>query len=128
MGTKALGVQKMSDFRFLITGATGATGGAAAFIRDVKEEALGWDANDLIYSLESSGDFDAESGLSRVKTKVFTVNFADDEFYRDSLQTLQRDVRAIRGGRFVVRADLGWLGRAHVDGPSGSLGRPGARI
>jgi hypothetical protein len=55
-------------------------------------------------SLESSGDFDAEPGLSRVKTKVFAVNFADDEFYRDSLQTLQRDMRAVRGGRFVVRA------------------------
>ena len=62
------------------------------------------DANDLIYSLESSGDFDAEPGLSRVKTKVLAVNFADDEFYRDSLQTLQRDIRAVRDGRFVVRA------------------------
>jgi homoserine O-acetyltransferase/O-succinyltransferase len=42
--------------------------------------------------------------LSRVKTRVLAVNFADDEFYRDSLQTLQRDMRAVRGGRFVVRA------------------------
>jgi homoserine O-acetyltransferase len=77
---------------------------ADAFVRGVKEQAAGFDANDLIYSLESSGDFDAEPGLSRVKIKVLAVNFADDEFYRDSLQTLQRDMRAVRGGRFVVRA------------------------
>jgi homoserine O-acetyltransferase/O-succinyltransferase len=47
---------------------------------------------------------DAAPGLSRVKTKVLAVNFADDEFYRDSLQTLQRDIRKVRGGRLVVRA------------------------
>jgi hypothetical protein len=56
------------------------------------------------YSRESSGDFDAEPGLSRVKTKVLAVNFVDDEFYRDNLQTLERDIRAVRGGRSVVRA------------------------
>jgi homoserine O-acetyltransferase len=84
--------------------AAGTRENADAFIRGVKEQAAGLDANDLIYSLESSGDFDAEPGLSRVKTKVLAVNFADDEFYRDSLQTLQRDMRAVRGGRFVVRA------------------------
>jgi homoserine O-acetyltransferase/O-succinyltransferase len=84
--------------------AAGTRESADTFIRGVKERAAGLDANDLIYSLESSGDFDAEPGLSRVKTEVLAVNFADDEFYQDSLQTLQRDMPAVRGGRFVVRA------------------------
>ena len=55
------------------------------------------------------GDFDAEPGLSRVKTKVLAVNFADDEFYRDSLRTLQRDMRG--RPRWPVRCArrLGWL-------------------
>jgi len=92
-------------------------GRADAFIRDVKEQAARLDANDLIYSLESSGDFDAEPGLSRVTTKVLAVNFADDEFYRDSLQTLQRDIREVRSGRFVVRAasdgSVGHMSMAH---------------
>jgi homoserine O-acetyltransferase len=82
----------------------GTRASANAFIRGVKEQAAGFDANDLVYSLESSGDFDAEPGLSRVKTKVLALNFADDEFYRDSLQTLERDISTVRGGRFVVRA------------------------
>ena len=38
-----------------------------------------------------------------MKAKVLAVNFADDEFYRDSLQTLQRDTRVIPGARVVVR-------------------------
>jgi homoserine O-acetyltransferase/O-succinyltransferase len=34
---------------------------------------------------------------------VLAANFADDEFYRDSLQTLQRDIHIVPGARFVVR-------------------------
>ncbi len=90
---------------------------ADAFLRGVKQQSAGLDANDLIYSLELSGDFDAEPGLSRVKTKVLAVNFADDEFYRDSLQTLERDIRTVPGGRFIVRAvsdeSVGHLSMAH---------------
>jgi hypothetical protein len=66
--------------------AAGTRESADAFIRGVKVQAAGVDANDLIYSLESSGDFDAEPGLSRVKTKVLAVNFADDE----SIETVCR--------------------------------------
>jgi homoserine O-acetyltransferase len=51
------------------------------------------DANDLLYAFESSRDFNAEPGLLQIKTKVFALNFADDEFYRDSLQILQRDAQ-----------------------------------
>ena len=75
---------------------------ADAFLRNVREQATA-DANDLIYALEASGDFDPRPGLSRVKTKVFAVNFADDEFYRDSLQTLQRYIHTVPGARLVVR-------------------------
>jgi homoserine O-acetyltransferase/O-succinyltransferase len=76
---------------------------ADTFLRNMREQAVAVDANDLIYALEASGDFDARPGLSRVKAKVLAVNFADDEFYRDSLQTLQRYIHTIPGARFVVR-------------------------
>jgi homoserine O-acetyltransferase/O-succinyltransferase len=76
---------------------------ADAFLRNMREQAVQGDANDLIYALEASGDFDTKPGSSRVKAKVLAVNFADDEFYRDSLQTLQRDTRVIPGARVVVR-------------------------
>jgi homoserine O-acetyltransferase len=76
---------------------------ADTFLRNMREQAVAVDANDLIYALEASGDFDARPGLSRVKAKALAVNFADDEFYRDSLQTLQRYIHTIPGARFVVR-------------------------
>jgi homoserine O-acetyltransferase len=76
---------------------------ADAFLRNMREQAVQSDANDLIYALQASGDFDTKPGSSRVKAKVLAVNFADDEFYRDSLQTLQRDTRVIPGARVVVR-------------------------
>jgi len=76
---------------------------ADAFLRNMSEQTVRSDANDLIYALEASGDFDTKPGLSRVKAKVLAVNFADDEFYRDSLQTLQRDTRVIPDARVIVR-------------------------
>lgn len=72
------------------------------FIRTVRDQAAAQDANDLIYSFESSSDFNAEPGLDKIKTKVFALNFADDEFYRDSLQVLQRDMPRVQRQKLVV--------------------------
>ena len=76
---------------------------ADAFIHGVKSQTGGLDTNDLLYAFESSRDFDAEPGLSQIKTKVFALNFADDEFYRDSLQILERDIQQVHQGKAVVR-------------------------
>jgi homoserine O-acetyltransferase len=53
-------LQLMIDGVPHLQAAAGTRGNADAFIRGAKEQAAGLDANDLIYSLESSGDFDAE--------------------------------------------------------------------
>jgi homoserine O-acetyltransferase/O-succinyltransferase len=76
---------------------------ADAFIRGIKSQTENLDTNDLLYAFESSRDFDAEPGLSQIKTKVFALNFADDEFYRDSLQILERDIRQAHQGKVIVR-------------------------
>jgi homoserine O-acetyltransferase/O-succinyltransferase len=81
----------------------GSRDGADAFIRELKQQTAGADANDMVYTLESSGDFDASANLGRIKAKVFALNFADDEFYRDSLQTLERDIQKVPGGRMQLR-------------------------
>jgi homoserine O-acetyltransferase len=76
---------------------------ADEFIHGIKAAAGGLDTNDLLYAFESSRDFNAEAGLGLIKTKVFALNFADDEFYRDSLHILQGDVQHVHDGRIVVR-------------------------
>jgi homoserine O-acetyltransferase len=61
------------------------------------------DANDILYSLESSFTYDPQAGLSRIKTELFALNFDDDEFNPDKLQVLQREVPKLERGRYVVQ-------------------------
>jgi homoserine O-acetyltransferase len=61
------------------------------------------DANDLLYSLESSSDYDPEPGLARIKAKVLALNFTDDQFNPDELQILQTRIEQVKGGRYVVQ-------------------------
>jgi homoserine O-acetyltransferase len=90
---------------------------ADARIHGIKNQTGNGDANDLLYAFESSRDFNAEPGLGQIKTKVFALNFADDEFYRDSLQILQRDIKQVRQGQIAVRpvsaGSAGHLSMAH---------------
>jgi homoserine O-acetyltransferase/O-succinyltransferase len=61
------------------------------------------DANDILYSLKSSFSYDPEPELSKIKTKLFALNFADDEFNPDRLQVLQTTVPKLEHGRYVVQ-------------------------
>jgi hypothetical protein len=61
------------------------------------------DANDILYSLESSFTYDPQAELSRIKTELFALNFDDDEFNPDKLQVLQREVPKLARGRYVVQ-------------------------
>jgi homoserine O-acetyltransferase len=61
------------------------------------------DANDILYSLKSSFSYDPEPGLSKIKTKLFALNFSDDEFNPDRLQVLQTAAPKLDHGRYVVQ-------------------------
>jgi homoserine O-acetyltransferase len=97
--------------------ATSTIEAADEFINDVKQQSAGLDANDFVYALRSSGDFDAEPDLGRIRTKVLVLNFADDEFYRDSLHILEQDMPKVQRARFVVRpvsdGSVGHMTMAH---------------
>jgi homoserine O-acetyltransferase/O-succinyltransferase len=61
------------------------------------------DPNDILYSLKSSFTYDPEPGLSKIKTKLFALNFSDDEFNPDKLQVLEKLVPQLQQGRYVVQ-------------------------
>jgi homoserine O-acetyltransferase len=61
------------------------------------------DANDILYSLKSSFSYDPEPQLSKIKTKLFALNFSDDEFNPDRLQVLQTVMPKLEHGRYVVQ-------------------------
>jgi homoserine O-acetyltransferase/O-succinyltransferase len=61
------------------------------------------DANDILYSLKSSFSYDPQPELASIKTKLFALNFSDDEFNPDRLQVLQTVVPKLQQGRYVVQ-------------------------
>jgi homoserine O-acetyltransferase len=77
--------------------------GADGFLASAAQQVASEDANDVLYSLESSRDYDPEPGLSKIKTKVFALNFSDDEFNPDILQILQNLMPRVLGGHYVVQ-------------------------
>jgi homoserine O-acetyltransferase/O-succinyltransferase len=76
---------------------------ADRFIDDARKQAESIDANDLLYSLSSSADYDPEPGLPAIKAKVFALNFGDDEFNPEELHVLERLMPLVKNGRFVVQ-------------------------
>ena len=77
------------------------------------------DANDILYSLSSSADYDPQPGLATIKTKVYALNFADDEFNPAELHVLEELMPRVREGRFIVQPgsaeSFGHLTMAHPE-------------
>lgn len=76
---------------------------ADGYIAALAEQNAHADPNDLLYSLESSQDYDPEPDLAKVKAKVLALNFSDDEFNPDELQILQNRMKSVKNGRYVVQ-------------------------
>jgi homoserine O-acetyltransferase/O-succinyltransferase len=95
--------------------------GASAdeFIAQAATQAQSIDANDLLYSLESSADYAPQSLLASIKAKVLALNFDDDEFNPDRLGILQSLIGAVAHGRIVVQpgtsSSFGHLTVAHPE-------------
>jgi homoserine O-acetyltransferase len=57
--------------------------------------------------------------LSTIKTKVFALNFSDDEFNPDVLGILETQISKLKNGRYVVQpgssASFGHLTMAHPE-------------
>jgi homoserine O-acetyltransferase len=60
------------------------------------------DANDAIYALDASVDYDPEPALGKIRAKVLAINFADDQVNVDSLGVVERLVPEVRGARYVI--------------------------
>jgi homoserine O-acetyltransferase/O-succinyltransferase len=73
------------------------------FLGELAAQSRGIDANDLLYSLKSSADYDPEPHLSAIRTKLFALNFDDDEFNPDRLGVLEKLTPTIAGARYVVQ-------------------------
>ncbi len=60
------------------------------------------DANDLLYQIASSRDYDPSKGLEKISAKVMWVNSGDDFINPPELGIAEREARRLRNGRFVL--------------------------
>jgi homoserine O-acetyltransferase len=60
------------------------------------------DANDAIYALDASRDYDPTSGLEQIRTRVLAINFADDQVNPPELGIMEKLIRRVKGARFIL--------------------------
>lgn len=60
------------------------------------------DANDLLYQLESSQDYDPGPALEKIRVPLMAVNSADDLINPPELQILEREIKRVATGRAAV--------------------------
>ena len=60
------------------------------------------DANDLLWALDSSRDYDPSPQLERIKAPLLAINFADDAFNPPELGILEKGVARVKNGQAVV--------------------------
>jgi homoserine O-acetyltransferase len=60
------------------------------------------DANDILYAVESSRDYDPGPGLEKIRAPLIAVNSADDLINPPELGILEREIGRVPNGRAVV--------------------------
>jgi homoserine O-acetyltransferase len=60
------------------------------------------DANDLLYQVNASRNYDPLAQLNKIKAQVMWVNSADDFINPPELQIAEREVARLKNGRFVL--------------------------
>jgi homoserine O-acetyltransferase len=60
------------------------------------------DANDVLYQWESSADYDPSSGLEKIQAVVLAINSADDERNPAELGIMEREIKRVRNGRYLL--------------------------
>jgi homoserine O-acetyltransferase len=60
------------------------------------------DANDVLYALEASHDYDPGPSLEKIRAPLVAINSADDLINPPELAILEREIKRVPKGRAVV--------------------------
>jgi len=74
----------------------------ALFARMVGEYRASLDANDLLYQIEASRDYDPAPHLERIAAPLLAINFADDLVNPPELGILEREIQRVPRGEAVL--------------------------
>jgi homoserine O-acetyltransferase len=69
------------------------------FVADITK---GDDANDVLYALEASRDYDPGPNLEKIRAPLLAINSADDLINPPELGILEREIKRVPHGRAVV--------------------------
>jgi len=60
------------------------------------------DANDMLYAFDASRDYDPSPHLGEIRAPLFAINSADDEVNPPELGILEREIRRVPRGRYIL--------------------------
>jgi homoserine O-acetyltransferase/O-succinyltransferase len=60
------------------------------------------DANDILYAVEASHDYDPGPALEKIEAPLLAINSADDLVNPPELQILEREIKRVRHGRAIL--------------------------
>jgi homoserine O-acetyltransferase len=60
------------------------------------------DANNMLYAIEASWDYDPAPGLKKIRAPLLAINFADDLINPPELGVLEREIKNVPHGRAIV--------------------------
>jgi homoserine O-acetyltransferase len=66
------------------------------------KSAMTKDANDMLYQFASSTDYNPEPELGKIKARLIAVNSADDVVNPPELGILERTIKQVKHGRYVL--------------------------
>jgi homoserine O-acetyltransferase len=76
---------------------------ADKYLDDYVKSRLGeLDANDLLYQVNASRNYDPSTQLEKIKAQVMWINSADDFINPPELKIAEREVARLKNGRFVL--------------------------
>lgn len=68
----------------------------------MERELAGLDANDLLYQVNASRDYDPSADLGRIVAPLTQVNSGDDFINPPELGIAEREIKRVKNGRFVL--------------------------
>jgi homoserine O-acetyltransferase len=77
-------------------------GADAVFEKELAGLLARLDANDTLYAVESSRDYDPGPGLEKIRAPLLAINFADDLINPPELGILEREIKRVKHGRALV--------------------------
>jgi len=74
----------------------------SAFDARIKQMLASYDANDMLYQFDASRDYNPEPNLEKITTHLLAVNSADDQVNPPELGVMEREIKRVKNGRFVL--------------------------